>query len=66
MSEVLNEKKCKHCETNNNDVIFVKKYNGRYTWITSYKCNDCNGIFFHCKKCSIIQEQHGIRRITII
>ena len=53
MSEVLNGKKCKHCETNNNDVIFVKKYNERYTWITSYKCNDCNGIFFHCKKCSI-------------
>ena len=53
MPEHRNILKCKHCETDNNDVFFIKKYNERYSWLTTYKCNDCNGVFFHCLHCSI-------------
>ena len=37
-----------HCEIDNNDVIFIKQYNDRYTWLTSYKCNDFKSVFFYC------------------
>ena len=53
MPEHRNILKCKHCETDNNDVFFIKKYNERYSWLTTYKCNDFNGVFFHCLHCSI-------------
>ena len=53
MPEHWNILKCKHCKTDNNDVFFIKKHKERYSWLTTYKCNDCNGVFFHCLHCSI-------------
>ena len=60
MSERLNIKKCEHYEIDNNDVIFIEKYNERYSWLTSFKCYDYKGVFFHCKSVPF-QEHHVIR-----